>query len=280
MFNKTYIAFAIFFTIFVQFADASPIKVSDNGRSFNWNNGSPFFWLADSAQALAVRLSREDVDLYLQNRAALGFNVIKTDVISFIGFNAPNFYGDRPFLNGDPSLPNESFWQHLDYIVNKAGSLGLIIGLVPDRSLIIDNFNNGAPGRLNESTASLYGRYLGTRYAGKSVVWVLGWDVDPSRREAVFAALADGIEAGAGGTSLITFHPSAAPWVPTGSSSYWFHNHSWLDFNSVQSGHTDNNESYGLLENHATLSADYALFPAKPTLDMEPAYENTPTVFG
>ncbi|MBM3841172.1 MAG: DUF4038 domain-containing protein [Verrucomicrobia bacterium] len=51
----------------------------------------------------------------------------------------------------------------------------------------------------------------------------------------------------------------------------WFHNAEWLDLNSIQSGHTFKSDSY------AFVSKDYALTPAKPAVDMEPAYENHPT---
>ena len=55
------------------------------------------------------------------------------------------------------------------------------------------------------------------------------------------------------------------------SSSPWFHKADWLDFNSIQSGHHFGSDSY------AFVRKDYALGPAKPTVDMEPAYENHPT---
>jgi hypothetical protein len=51
----------------------------------------------------------------------------------------------------------------------------------------------------------------------------------------------------------------------------WFHKADWLDFNSIQSGHHFGSDSF------AFVSKDYALTPAKPTVDMEPAYENHPT---
>ncbi|MBM3334148.1 DUF4038 domain-containing protein, partial [Candidatus Sumerlaeota bacterium] len=53
--------------------------------------------------------------------------------------------------------------------------------------------------------------------------------------------------------------------------SNWFHKADWLDFNSIQSGHNFASDSYKFV------SKDYALTPAKPTVDMEPAYENHST---
>jgi hypothetical protein len=58
---------------------------------------------------------------------------------------------------------------------------------------------------------------------------------------------------------------------PTRPNEEFFKNVDWLDFNSIQSGHNFGSDSY------AFVSKDYALTPAKPTVDMEPAYENHPT---
>jgi hypothetical protein len=264
---------------------AIELDVSSNGRFLVRSDGTPFFWLADSAQTLCYRLSREDTDFYLENRAGLGFTVIETNIISFLGKNVANYYGHTPFIDGDPASPNEPFWQHVDYVINNAASLGLYIALVPDRSLIVDNFNfssnlsSWSPGPLDINAAFSYGEYIGRRYSGKPIVWLLGWDVQPIGRESVFEALANGIAQGAASGDhskvLITFHPGPTS-ATTRSSSVWFHNRSWLDFNSIQSGHMDNNEAYGLPENHAIVSGDYDQTPVKPTIDMEPAYENTP----
>jgi hypothetical protein len=90
-------------------ASTSPgLKITDDGRFLVRNDGTPFFWLADSAQLLLYRLSREDVDLYLQHRASLGFTVIKTQIVSFLGINATNsltaIQEDRMRLFGSTSI--------------------------------------------------------------------------------------------------------------------------------------------------------------------------------
>lgn len=262
----------------------SGINVSANGRFLVRRDGTPFFWLGDSAQALLYRLSREETDLYLENRANLGFTVIETQIVSFLGINATNFYGDSPFLDSDPTRPNEPFWQHVDYVVNKAASLGLIIALVPDRNLIIDN-HSSTSGPLNLTTAFSYGEYVGRRFRGKPIIWILGWDVHPLGRESVYQAEADGIAEGSANGDhnrvMISFHPAAVfAQSDIGSSSGWFHNHYWLDFNSIQSGHKDDAHAFGVPENYTLVMTDYRMFPAKPTLDGEPAYENTLDGFG
>jgi hypothetical protein len=78
--------------------------------------------------------------------------------------------------------------------------------------------------------------------------------------------MAKGLKDGGRSSQLVCYHGQGST-----SSSQWFHKADWLDFNSIQSGHHFGSDSYGFV------SKDYALTPAKPTVDMEPAYENHPT---
>jgi hypothetical protein len=74
---------------------------------------------------------------------------------------------------------------------------------------------------------------------------------------------------GDGGAHLKTFHP-----IGPGLSSIKLHDASWLDFNMFQSSHAARDHDNGLyVEN------DYALKPAKPTMDGEPRYEGIPVGF-
>jgi hypothetical protein len=81
--------------------------------------------------------------------------------------------------------------------------------------------------------------------------------------------LAAGITRGAANKDeskvLMTFHPTYAQ-----SSSQWFQNDSWLDFNAIQSGHSFNRANYDMI------SADYGKNPQKPVIDIEGAYEDIP----
>src|SRR5260370_19567614 len=79
-------------------------------------------------------------------------------------------------------------------------------------------------------------------------------------------AMVKGLKEGSGGRQLISYHGQGHT-----SSSNWFHKENWLDFNSIQSGHAWAPKTY---EFSVT---DYGLSPAKPTVDMEPPYENHPT---
>jgi hypothetical protein len=255
------------------------LKVSENKRFLVKADGSPFFYLGDTAWELFHRLNREEADRYLNNRASKGFTVIQAVALAELdGVNDPNPYGHRPLLNNDPTKPdvkdgaNNDYWDHVDYIVKKAGSLGLYIGFLPTWG---DKWNRGrgaGPEIFNAQNAEVYGEWLGRRYKDASnIIWILGGDrsLETDTHKEVIRAMARGIRKGDGGAHLQTLHPRGGE----GSSAH-FHNDGWLDFNMRQNGHVaEFNPRY---EN---TRADYDRTPIKPVLDGEPIYEDHPISF-
>src|SRR5688500_14111851 len=72
----------------------SRLQVSDNKRFLITADGSPFFYLGDTAWELFHRLDREQADRYLQDRAAKGFTVIQAVALAELqGHSDPNAYG-------------------------------------------------------------------------------------------------------------------------------------------------------------------------------------------
>ena len=247
------------------------LKVSTNGHYLVYQDGKPFFYLGDTAWELFHRLNREEAERYLENRAEKGFTVIQAVVLAEQdGMNSPNPYGAIPLLDNNPNKPNEQYFQHVDYIVNKAASLGLVVGMLPTWGSFWSALN---PEKVifNPKNAYEYGQFLGKRYANQPVIWILGGDrniINDEEREIV-ESLAKGLSAGDGGNHLITFHPRGP-----GFSSDYFHDAEWLDFNMYQSSHAAHDHDNGLFAEH-----DYKLFPPKPTLDGEPRYETIPAGF-
>jgi hypothetical protein len=54
-------------------ADAPKLKITENRRYLQYENGKPFFYLGDTAWELFHRLNREEATQYLTNRAQKGF---------------------------------------------------------------------------------------------------------------------------------------------------------------------------------------------------------------
>src|SRR5215210_3198825 len=111
---------------------SAQLKVSADKHYLVKKDGAPFFWLGDTAWELFHRLSREEAKEYLQNRADKGFTIIQAVVLAELdGLNTPNYYGDKPLIDDDPTRPNETYFQHVDFIVNEANELGLIVAMLP-----------------------------------------------------------------------------------------------------------------------------------------------------
>ncbi len=254
---------------FLATAATGDLKVSPNHRFLMHADGSPFFYLGDTAWELFHRLNRDEAALYLANRAQKGFTVIQAVALAELdGLNTPNAYGDKPLLDDDPAKPNEAYFKHVDWIVEKAQEQGLYIGLLPTwgDKLIKEKWGKG-PVVFNESNARAYGRFIGTRYAKQpNIIWILGGDRSPENLVPIWSAMAAGIKEGDGGKHLITYHPGGAT-----SSADWLHKEPWLDFNMMQSGHGGRD-----LPNYKMIAKDYALSPVKPMIDGEPRYENHP----
>jgi len=243
------------------------LSVSPNGRYLVYDDGAPFFCLGDTAWELFHRTTRQEAELYLSNRAAKGFTVVQAVVLAEIdGIDVPNAYGHLPLNDQDPARPNEAYFEHVDWVVQRANTLGIYVALLPTWGKYVQpDAWDAAQIIFTPANAQSYGEFLGRRYANAGVIWMLGGDRQPTGVEDIWRAMAAGIKAG-GGAQLMTYHPYGRH-----SSSCWLHNEPWLDMNTLQSGH-DRRAN----ENYAMVSHDYALSPIKPCLDSEPRYEDHP----
>ncbi|CAD5279516.1 MULTISPECIES: glycoside hydrolase family 140 protein [unclassified Imperialibacter] len=255
--------------IFGVAAKSQPLKVSDNKRFLVKEDGSPFFYLADTGWELFHRLDRNEVDYYLRNRASKGFTAIQAVILSEInGLTVPNAEGNLPLVDFDPSQPNEKYFELVDHVVKKAEEFGLYMALLPTWGAYAEDqphplFDNKMI--FTESNARTYGEFLGKRYKDQwNVLWILGGDRVPTDKENIWNAMAEGLKKGAGNAHLISYHPSGQQ-----TSSEWFHKTNWLDFNILQSGHQRFSDNV-----YTRVANDYNLTPPKPVLNGEPAYED------
>ena len=248
---------------------------SPNGH-YLLREGKDFFWLGDTGWELFHRLNREQADQYLKTRSRQGFTVIQAVVLAeFDGLHTPNAYGDLPLLQDDPTTPNENYFKHVDYIIDKAGEDGLVIGLLPTwgDKVTLGSWGKG-PVVFTPENALIYGRWLGNRYKNrKNIVWILGGDRNPQNETDLktWRSLAKGILEGTGGKdhALISYHPQPNE---KGSGEYFFTDE-WFSFNMFQNGHCRNAPVYD------KIFAAWSRTPAKPVLDGEPIYEDHPVCF-
>ena len=261
------------------------LSISSNGKFITTMDGQPFFWLGDTAWELPHRLNRTEVVSYLESSVEHGINVIQIVALAELdGLTVANAQGDLPLQDKDPTKPlttsgnnhniadEYDYWDHLDFVIESAESLGIYVALLPTwGEYLWENRGQPADPIFNTTNATQYGEWLGARYKDyNNIIWVLGGDriPDSDQKLTIIRNMAEGLDS-TGSTQLKTYHP----WGGKSSSEY-FHGDEWLDFNSFQSGHTmQNNPNYNWTH------SDYAKWNTKPTIDIESRYEHLPINF-
>jgi hypothetical protein len=287
--------FAVASTLAATSARAAPrplprLVVSENRRFLTTEDGAPFFYLADTAWELFHRLDRKQASDYLDLRARQRFNVIQAVALAEKdGPTVPNAYGDLPLVDEDPARPavtpgasprdpaQYDYWDHVEFVVDEANRRGLYVGFLPSWGKWIGDIRKPREIPIfTEESARRYGEFLGKRFGRKGIVWILGGDRLGKGKEPIYRAMAAGIVTGIAGkedhgAALMTWHPGGGY-----TSSEWFHDDEWLDFNMQQTGH-------GPVEKEPTcwtkIGNDYARTPIKPVIDGEPLYEDHPIGF-
>lgn len=248
--------------------DKGALKVSENHRYLT-NGDKPFFWLGDTAWLLFMNLNEQEAYVYLKNRAQKGFNVIQ----AVLAYSVPDMQDINKMSVGGFDVRKAEYWEHCDKIIDIAENLGVYMALLPSWGSLVKK------GIINDDNAEKYAEFLADRYgARKNVIWLLGGDIRAAGYESVYNKIASVLKRKAP-EQLIGFHPFGRC-----SSSMWFQNSEWLDFNMFQSGHRrydqralgswDDNEGsefYGE-DNWKYVLRDLSLCD-KPTLDGEPSYE-------
>lgn len=292
-----------------------PIKASPDGRFLVQPNGDPFFWLGDTAWGIYARLTREETEIYLRNRAEKGFTIFQTVAIGgpFDGLEVPNRYGELALIDNDPMRPNPKYFEHIDWVVDRAAHHGLRVAILPVWGATLVGGLSTSKHAFDPPKAKFYGRWIANRYRNKGIAWVLGGDTNPlwpknldflatlqgkqatSRdltiidHRPVYDAMAQGIIEGEGGTPFMTFHPNPVSYSGTSRprTSLYLHDRAWLSMNMLQSSHYAHEATtiypwllsdYTLLgpRNYEAVREEYDSTPVRPVIDGEPRYENLP----
>ena len=243
------------------------LSVTSCGRFLTRDGKRPFLLLADTAWELAHRLNLEEVERYAATRSSQGFNAVLFCLLAEMdGLRVPNRYGEVPFENEDPQRPNEGYFRYVDLILDVFAKHGLIAGILPTWGDKWNRVAGAGPEVFDVANARAYGTWLGRRYSGRDLFWVLGGDrkVESDRHRDVLGAMADGLC----GSGLITFHPAGQV---DGRND--LRDPGWLDFSMLQTGHC-----HPCVPGFQYIEREYTKTVAKPVLDGEPCYEGHPVM--
>lgn len=224
-----------------QFAGAAladpnyPLRLNASTRTLVDQSNVPFLINGDTPWSLITGISKSEADTYLSDRRDKQFNAILVNLIEH-EFNGPvNQEGELPFLvDGDFSTPNEAYFAHADWVINKAAEYGIVVFVTPaylgygcgSQGWCQEMVDNG-PTKMRD-----YGRWVGSRYRDfPNIVWVAGGDTDAhdtSGANAAMEAMVQGILE-QDDQHVVTAHCSR---FNSGVDCY---NTTWLDLNNTYS---------------------------------------------
>ncbi|RLD09530.1 MAG: hypothetical protein DRI44_08300 [Chlamydiae bacterium] len=262
------------------------LKVSDNGRFIVKTDGTPFFPQNDWATKIVWKLTSSDAASYISQRAAQGFNMItmySVDVTNTDGsatYDMVNANGYAPFVNvsdkWDPMQPVSEYWTHVGNLIDTAAANGMYVNLMPLPARFVgynEAYRIFAQGDV--SNCYNYGFWIGSLFADKTnLIWSIGGGLRPDyyydylpQYNAMAKGIADGVNGASNNYEGVTDYSStlmtydAERW--THSSSYWFQNEGWLDFNSLHE--VPGREGKPEYNQVTEITEDYAKTPVKPT---------------
>ena len=188
------------------------VVLDSTGTYFmNPKTGHPVFMQGEQAYNLATELSStSDIQLYLSTRKSEGFNFIWVAATDMGNHNHapennwPTYgsgaapFGSTPFLE-----MNETYFAHLDSVLEQAAAYGFEVLLMPAFVGSGPTYCSDSSGWCLElhaaSAAKLraFGAWLGQRYANyPNIIWLLGGDLDlvhypalQAKEEAIAAGL-------------------------------------------------------------------------------------------
>ena len=250
---------------------------SDKTHLISTFTNKPVFITGEAAWSLIAQPSDADVETYLADRAARGFNGIIVNLIEHqYADHAPaDFHGDAPFSAATFSTPNEAYFAHADHVIKLAAAHGITVFLFP----VYLGFGSGKCNVNNEGWGTdmeaasdavmrAWGVYVGNRYKGFSnIVYVIGCDADPRTCSPPLVGKLNAVATGI--KSVDSVHLMTADNAGDQSSLDVWSGYPWLDISYMYGG-----SSVSKLNHEYTRSEFLPFFQGEDIYEGE--HESTP----
>lgn len=238
------------------------ISIAESGTHFATQDGTPFFWLADTAWNAALHSDTDDWRRYLETRAQQKFTVIQFVSTPWRGCRNP-IHGPLFSENADGVSFDEHAWEKMEEW------LGLIVeyGMVPAPVMIWDNNPDEDFFKFRDETCIQTGRRMLERWHTYGPLWILAGDGDyrssgqDTRWKRIGRAVFDGYP-----DALATMHPCGESWI-----NDHYRDEPWFSFAGIQSGHGSSDYDLRFLVN-GPYTYRWKDIP-KPFINLEPNYE-------
>ncbi len=246
------------------FEKHGPIEVSANGRYLQHADGTPWFWLADTAWNGALRSDKEDWSRYLQDRKQKNFTAIQLVTTQWRAAYE-NAEGQVAYTGRESIEIQPEFFQRIDERIGAVNDHGLLAAPVVLWALGDEEYT---PGKLPTDQAIRLAKYIVARYGAHHVVWFLGGDENYGGNRAEHWKQIGRAVFGDRPHAPVTLHPQGMQWHFDA-----FADEKWLDFLIYQSGHGD--DANALTWIHSGPAAQkWQQDPPRPVINSEPPYED------
>ncbi len=242
-----------------------PIQLSRNQRYFTHHDGTPFFWMGDTAWNGPLLADQASWESYLNNRKAKGFNTIQ--------FVTTQWRGALGNVNGQPAFTGNiliqirpKFFQRLDYHVDAINDHGMIAAPV----ILWAAEGDENPGYALPADQRIeLANYLTARYGAHHVVWLLGGNGNYQGRESKIWQHIGRTVFGKNPHHLVTMLPSPYDWV-----GEIFRNEPWYSFVAYQSNNNDSQKQLRWLT-EGSPSENWNNQQVLPVINLQSNYEAT-----
>lgn len=246
-----------------------PLRVSADRFRFEHADGTPFFWLADTAWNGPLRSTADEWALYLRERVRQGFSAVQWVCTQWRAAPDGDIEGQVAYTGNERIAVNPAFFQRLDDRADAIAAAGLLNVPV----LLWTNKGGAHPEKspgvsLPEDQAVLLVRYMVARWGSLPVVWILPGDGRYEDEEAARWRRIGRAAFGEREHAPVALHLCGMH-LPADE----FRDETWLDVLGYQSGHGDSDETWEWIVTGPP-SQEWQRDDRVFALNMEPAYEN------
>lgn len=252
-----------------RFDQHGPVRISPDGYSLAHADGTPFFWMGDTAWNGPLLSSRADWELYLKERTRQNFTAVQWVTTQWRASPSGDASRQVAFTGQEQIRINPAFFQRLDEKIEAMNRSGLLS--VP---VLLWAIGGGAQPAVNpgfslpEDQAILLARYMVARWGAYNVAWILAGDGDYRGENAEkWKRIGKAVFAEEPHAPVI-MHPGGMQWILDG-----FNSEKWLSISGYQSGHGDDDNTLAWLT-QGPPSKDWKKAPRRPFINLEPPYEN------
>lgn len=240
-----------------------PIRAGAGGTHLAHADGTPFFWLADTAWNGVLKAQPADWEEYLAERRRQGFTAVQFVITQWRAFPQDSA-GEVAFTGRENIQINPAFYRRFD---EKVAAIARS-GLVPSPVLVWACTPHDPGYYLPAADCTTLAAYEFARYAAYRPIWILGGDGEYRNEYAAKWKETGRAVFGDSGEQPVTMHPRGVNWPGED-----LRDEKWLTFHSYQSGHGDSDDTLRWLHTGPP-AANWHIAPVKPVINQEPNYED------